>query len=360
MARVKLVKTNFSAGELSPRLLGRTDLRAFENGAARLRNVIIHPTGGVSRRPGMRFVDMAPGQGRLVAAEFGNNEVYLLVFTAHRVAVYRDGVAVAGFATPWSQLHLDQINWVQGSDALLVVHPEVPPQRISRHTPSEWTIGEWAFSEVGGRKRSPHRKFAAERTALDPSGTTGDIAIVASEPIFVPEHVGVRFRLDDREVVVSAVISGNEVRADVRQTLTSAQPTTNWSEEAFSPVRGWPAAVCFHQDRLVIGGSRDLPNRLWMSCTARLFDFDLGSGLDDEGIEFAILSDRVNAIRAVLSSRHLQVFTTGAEWMVSGAPLTPSNISFTGRRRLARLGRERFRRKMLTVRPCSRPGLGET
>ncbi|MCS6853159.1 MAG: hypothetical protein NZ523_00175, partial [Elioraea sp.] len=32
------------------------------------------------------------------------------------------------------------------------------------------------------------------------------------------------------------------------------------------------------------------------------------------------------AIRAVFSGRHLQVFTSGAEWMVSGDPLTPANI----------------------------------
>lgn len=339
MARFKVVKTNFAAGELSPQLLGRTDLRAYESGAARLRNVIIHPTGGVSRRPGLRFVDSAKGPGRLIPADFGANEVYLLVLTAFSVDVYRDGQRVAGFATPWSQAHLDQINWIQSADALLVVHPEVPPQKISRRSASEWTVGDWSFSETGGRKRSPHRKFAPEETVLDPSGTSGNITITASQPVFASDHVGVRLRLVNREVVVSAVETESTVRADVRETLTSAQPTADWTEEAFSPVRGWPAAVCFHQDRLVIGGSRDLPNRLWLSRTARLFDFDLGSGLDDEAIEFAILSDRVNAIRAVLSSRHLQVFTTGAEWMVSGAPLTPSNIQLHRQTQIGSIGR---------------------
>ena len=77
---------------------------------------------------------------------------------------------------------------------------------------------------------------------------------------------------------------------------------------------------------MVIGGSRDLPNRLWLSKSAELFNFDLSEGLDDEAIEFAILSDQVNAIRAVFSGRHLQVFTSGAEWMVTGTPLTPGNI----------------------------------
>ena len=57
-----------------------------------------------------------------------------------------------------------------------------------------------------------------------------------------------------------------------------------------------------------------------------MFNFDLGKAVDDDAIEFGILSDQVNAIKAVVSTRHLLVFTTGAEWMVSGEPLTPEKI----------------------------------
>lgn len=80
---------------------------------------------------------------------------------------------------------------------------------------------------------------------------------------------------------------------------------------------------------MVIGGSKSLPNRLWLSKSSDLFNFDLGEGLDDEAIEFAILSDQVNAIKAVVSARHLLVFTTGAEWMVTGQPLTPESIQLS-------------------------------
>lgn len=45
------VKTNFTAGQVSPLIYGRGDLGIFENGARTLENVIIHPTGGISRRP---------------------------------------------------------------------------------------------------------------------------------------------------------------------------------------------------------------------------------------------------------------------------------------------------------------------
>jgi hypothetical protein len=92
--------------------------------------------------------------------------------------------------------------------------------------------------------------------------------------------------------------------------------------------------ACFHQARLVLGGSRDLPNQLWLSRSGDLGDFDPGTGLDDEGIAFALMSDQVNAIRAVFSGRHLQVFTSGAEWMVTGDPLTPASIQLIRQTRI--------------------------
>jgi hypothetical protein len=326
MSRVRIQKTNFTAGEVSPRLLGRSDLRSYENGAAKLRNVFIHPTGGLSRRAGLRYVDSIPGPGRLISFEFNTEQVYLLVFTDQNVGVYRTGIKVAEFATPWTEDHLRQINWTQSADTLLVVHPDVPPKKITRTSESEWRISDWVFSEVNGRIYQPHHKFAGDDVTVQASGITGQITVTASEDVFVPDHSGTRLRIADKEVKIISVLSARAVRANVNQSLVSANQTEDWEEQAFSPVHGWPVSVTFHQDRLVIGGSRDLPNRLWLSKSADLFNFDLGTGLDDEAIEFSILSDQVNAVRAIFSGRHLQVFTSGAEWMVAGAPLTPSSI----------------------------------
>lgn len=338
MARIRVHKTSFSAGELSPRLLGRGDLRAYENGASKLRNVFIHPSGSLSRRSGLRYVDTARGAGRLLSFEFNTEQVYLLVFTDRHCDVYRGGVAVADFITPWTAAHLSQINWTQSADTLLVVHPEVPPKKINRTNEFDWHVADWVFHEQDERIQAPHYKFAGGDVTLDPSGVSGTITLTASKAVFYDAHVGVRLRLQDKEVQVTAVPGGGEpyasATADVKETLASAEPTIDWTESAFSPVHGWPVAVTFHQDRLVIGGSRDLPNRLWLSKSADLFNFDLGEGLDDDGIEFAILSDQVNAVRAVFSGRHLQVFTSGAEWMVTGDPLTPINIQLNRQTRI--------------------------
>jgi len=334
MTRLRTVKTSFTAGEIAPRLYGRTDLRAHANGARRLENVFIHPTGGLSRRAGLAFVDRARGPGRLVAFAFNTEQTYLLAFSAGLIDVYRDDVRLASVTAPWTAAQLDQIAWTQSADTLLVCHPNVPPRRITRRADQTWQIEEWAWVVEAGAVRHPWYRFAPTGITLAASGTTGVVTLTASAAAFVADHQGARLRIAGKQVRITGVASPTQATATVEQTLVGTAATTAWEEQAFSAARGWPATAVFHQDRLVIGGSRDLPNRLWLSRSADLWNFDVGTGQDDEAIEFAILSDDVNAIRALFSGRHLQVFTSGAEWMVTGDPLTPGTIQMSRQTRV--------------------------
>lgn len=333
MPRFHQVKTNFTAGEISPRLLGRVDLRAYDNGALALRNVFIHPTGGVTRRAGLRFVAQARGAGRLVAFEFSTESTHLLAFSVGKIDVFQDDAVVATLDAPWSAEQLAQISWTQSPDALLICHPEVQPRKLTRGD-GVWALTPWAFLTRDDLVRQPHYRFAEDGVTVTPSATSGTITVTASAPVFDPLHDGTRMRIKGKQLLITGVASPTQVNATVKETLDDTTATTEWEEQAFSPRRGWPVSAAFHQDRLVIGGSRDLPNRLWMSKSADYWNFDLGEGLDDESIEFGILSDQVNAVRAVYSSRHLQVFTSGAEYMVTGDPLTPSSIQINHQTRV--------------------------
>ncbi|HET6469730.1 MAG TPA: hypothetical protein VFG43_15255, partial [Geminicoccaceae bacterium] len=194
MTLAHVTQTNFTAGELAPELLGRLDLRSYENGAARLRNVVVLPTGGVSRRPGTAYVDTVAGPGRLVALEAGPDRTYLLVFTDFQVDVYLDGAKLATVETPWSEAQLGQIAWAQYQASLLVCHPDVRPQRIVRESDSLWTISAWSFVVAPAGTRQPYEKFVAPEVALQASGTTGTVTVTTSQPVFFAEHQGTIFR----------------------------------------------------------------------------------------------------------------------------------------------------------------------
>jgi hypothetical protein len=326
-AATRRTKASFAAGELAPELYGRGDLRAFENGARRLRNVVIQPTGGVARRPGLRHVATLPGPARLIPFEFNTEQTYLVVLTDGRMQVFRDDAEVASLAAPWTAAMLPQIAFTQNADTLLLFHPEMTPRRITRTSHTSWTLETFVFT------REPFHLFTPG-IAIQPSGTTGTITLTATGDLFRAQHVGARFRISGRMVRILSVTHGGLSTANVEETLAGTAATTDYAEAAVSSARGWPVTGCFHQSRLVLGGSRDLPNRLWLSRTGDLGDFDPGTGLDDEAIEFALLSDQVNAIRGVFSGRHLQVFTSGAEWMVTGDPLTPASIQLSRQTRI--------------------------
>ena len=327
MTQAFLIQTDFTAGELDPRLLGRTDLRSYQSGAAKLRNVVVETTGGVRRRPGMAYLATAAGAGRLVAMETGPDLAFLLVFSDFQVDIYRDGSLLATVATLWEAAQLAQIAWAQRGQSLLVAHPDVAPQQLTRVSDTVWTIGQWQFVENDdGSTSAPFARFAPPEVLLQATATTGTVTLTTSADFFVAEHLGSILRLNGKQIELTNIQLPNQAVGLVLQDLDQTGPTRSWDELAFSDARGWPVSVSFHQDRMVIGGSRDLPSGIWLSKTSDPFNFDLGTGLDDEAIAFRLAANNEPGIRSLVSSRHLQVFTSVGEWVITGSPLTPTSV----------------------------------
>lgn len=332
MPRLAFTKNNFTAGEIAPDLYGRADLQGYMNGAARLRNVLLRPTGGVTRRPGLRHVARLNNIAavRLVAFSFNTAQTYLLVLSHLRLDVFRNDQPVFGGTAPWTAAMLPNLSWTQSADTLFVCHPDMKPQRVTRLSHTDWQITDFTFAPDGesgsAARHMPMFKFAKEEVTLTPSATSGTITLTASANVFQSGHVGTQFRIKKKAVRIDSYTNAISVQATVLQSLDAATATVDWEEAAFSPVRGWPVCVTLYQERLAFAGSRDLPNRIWLSKTSDIDNFDLGKGLDDEGIEFALLTDQVDAVRAIVAGRHLQLFTSSAEWMVTGEPLTPTKL----------------------------------
>ena len=93
MAKQTVAFTNFTAGELSPRLDGRTDLNKYFNGTKTLENMLIHPHGGASRRSGTKFiheVKTSSAQTRLIPFEFSTTQTYIMEFGNNYIRFYKD------------------------------------------------------------------------------------------------------------------------------------------------------------------------------------------------------------------------------------------------------------------------------
>lgn len=87
MFKINPVQTNFSSGELSPRLLGRSDIERYQDGVETLENFHVLTQGGIARRRGTRNVFRTAVQAsganvRLLDFVFSRNDAILIEISA--------------------------------------------------------------------------------------------------------------------------------------------------------------------------------------------------------------------------------------------------------------------------------------
>ena len=93
MARVAVQLTNFTGGELSPRLDGRNDLNKYASGCKTLENMIVYPHGSAARRSGTQFtaeVKDSSKKTRLIPFEFSTTQTYMMEFGNQYIRFYKD------------------------------------------------------------------------------------------------------------------------------------------------------------------------------------------------------------------------------------------------------------------------------
>ena len=97
MARVSTALTNFTGGQLSDRMEGRTDFQKYFSGCKTLENFIVQPHGSVTRRPGTTFVaevKTSSAKTRLIPFEFSTEQSYALEFGNNYIRFYKDNGAI--------------------------------------------------------------------------------------------------------------------------------------------------------------------------------------------------------------------------------------------------------------------------
>jgi hypothetical protein len=120
-------------------------------------------------------------------------------------------------------------------------------------------------------------------------------------------------------VTINSVASGTSAGATVNKWLgKTITGTTQWSEAAFSAVRGYPRAVCLHEQRLCFGGTAHQPTTVWCSKVDDFENFQTGSSADS-GIALTLAADEANRINWLFSQSKLMVGTSGDEWVLGSA-----------------------------------------
>jgi hypothetical protein len=155
MPRANKVYTNFSAGELSPRLAGRTDIDKFFSGCHALENYIVLPGGGIESRPGTHFVNPVFDESkktRLIPFVFSSIQAYQLEFGDTYVQIYSNNGRVEsppGFPvmlpTPYLEADLFDLKYAQNADTLYIFHQKYQTLKITRTSDTSWSSSPVQF-----------------------------------------------------------------------------------------------------------------------------------------------------------------------------------------------------------------------
>jgi len=135
--------------------------------------------------------------------------------------------------------------------------------------------------------------------------------------------------VDENTYTVTAAAAANSSEdGGGKPKVASHAPTTNFDEQSWSAKRGYPAAVAFHENRLVFAGTIAEPDSIYMSKIGEYFNHDVGTAQDNEAIALTAATGDVHEIRHLISSRDLQVFAGTGELYVPtylNQAITPTN-----------------------------------
>lgn len=312
---VEYHQSNLTAGELTPALHARIDINKYNNGVSKAENMVILPHGGMRRRPGMSKItdSIVASNARLTPFVFNVDQKYIVLLRPGFIDIYRDGVVVkADIVSPYlTDAVIQDVDVIQSADTMILTHETVPTQTLQRQgSDTAWLLQAITFINT------PQFLFDVIVPDYTNTGAT-QIVTTAVDDIVYDEPNLLHYKSLTIQVSIDLAI----------ETYTNP---TNWvlytgEEDVWSATRGYPAVCTFHQNRLWLAGSTQLPTSIWGSKTSGFFDFGLGTSLADDALFDTLDTDQYNKITNIFSGRQLQVFTVGGEFNNAATLITPTD-----------------------------------
>lgn len=341
MAKGTPIQTNFTGGEISPKLLGRVDLEKYSQSCKNIQNYIVFPHGGLTKRSGTRFVAEckdSTNNKRLIPFIFSTTQAYILEFGNTYIRFYRNEGQIESsgspyeISSPYAHGDLDGLSFTQSADVLYVTHPNYQTRKITRTGHTTWTVTK--FEPQDG----PYLTDNTTATQFHLSAHTvgAGRTLTADADTFASTDVDRVFRFRTGWGLITGYTSATVVTVEIFVDTGSASHSTDWALGAWSGTTGWPACATFYQDRLFFGNTTNQPNTVFSSKSGDFENFaanDISTGAvaDDSALIFTLSTDQVNAIRWMYGAKQLEIGTSDGPFLMSSGSdnlaLTPTNVT---------------------------------
>lgn len=361
---MRICYKSFTGGEVAPSLTARYDLQKFPTFVGCMENMLPGLHGDVSRRPGTRFFADLGVPCVLIPFSFSVDPAqnFCLILSEGRLRVASQyGMEDADIETPYVWEDLYDISYAQVGDIVYLAHKNYPLHKIMRS--GSYAAGyEWALEEV-----VLNTSIAAPaKPTVTFSGTAGSytlrykvVAVDADGMQSLPSEAGSvatgkhpsDWTQGNSATVTWAAVEGateyNIYREEAGyygfvgiSTETTFVDNNYEADTADTPKEDWdpfadgnnPATVAFHQQRMVLGGTRTMPQAFYLSRTSDFENFRKSRPLqDDDPVEYVLASGSIDSIVWAASFGDLLIGTSGAEYKATGdgGVITTKNVNIT-------------------------------
>lgn len=252
--RNDLLQTNFTGGEMSPRLYGRPDLAKYADSVKLARDVVILQQGGATGRPGTDFLGEVKDISkptRLVPFVRDQDNAYVLEMGDGYARFWKNGVVLGGvyeIATPYTTATVFDMDFTQGADTMFMALGTLPVYRLRRFADTRWVL------EVAPLDPAPFDAIGRRQaTAITLGATTGSTTATAAAAAFLASDVGRTIQHNGGEATITGITSATQVNVTVTSAFGSASlPASEWI------MTGSPQTACTPTDKDPVGKSTTL------------------------------------------------------------------------------------------------------
>ena len=252
--RQDILSTNFSGGEISPRLYGRPDLAKYADSVKLARDVVVMQHGGVRGRPGTDHLGEVKDSSkltRLVPFVRDQDNAYVVEMGDGYARFWKNGAllgAIYEIATPYTTANVFSVDFTQGADTMFLALGTLPIYRLRRFADTRWVHEAAPFSpepfDAIGRRQA---------TAITLGAVSGSTTATAAAAAFLEADVGRTIQHDGGEARISSFTSTTVVDVTVTSTFASTTlPASEWV------MTGSPQTSCTPTDKEPVGMSTTL------------------------------------------------------------------------------------------------------
>lgn len=339
MATINEIQTRFNAGELSPNIDGLIDFEPFFNGGSVVENFDIHPQGWLFNRKGTQYlgeVKDSTKKTRIIRFKFNVDQVLIIELGAGYFRFYyQKGLVLSGgsayeVVNSFTENDLDYIRYIQKDDIVYILHPLKGFFKLIRLVNNSWSFASVDLQLGPFQKENTFQTRLCAINNHGSVGTTGTLTASGHTP-FTIDMVGSLWLMRDGTNYAYLKITGftnsttvSYISQSVIANSFAAKALYTWRAGEFGLHRSYPRAITFHEQRVVLAGSINEPQKIWFSKSGEYenFDEDYTSLTADDGFNRTIASSTNDSILWLFSDEVLFIGCSDSIWIAK-----PSNNS---------------------------------